>query len=386
MKVAMLDPSLFTGRYDDSLCAALASQGSDVTLYARPMRATDAIEPQGYHYEPRFFGRSEALRGVIGEGGIFRALKAAEYLATAHLGAPGALAAADVVHMQWLPLPPADMRLLARLAKHKGRPTLVHTVHNASAFHGDAGAQGRGYRAALDMFDALIVHGAETRHGLIAQGVEAEKIHIIPHPPMALAQADMEDMAALPEPQRMRILFFGTIRPYKGFDLLIDACIALWREGATFELAVAGKPFMDIAPLIDRVRAAGFADRLVLDLGFLTEARLDAHLRKADIFVFPYRHIDSSGAFLSALHYGKPMVASRVGMFAALDEGAAQLCAPDDAPALADALRAVIADAGLRLRLGEGALALRASMGQWSDAAAATLAVYQQAREKVAGA
>jgi glycosyltransferase involved in cell wall biosynthesis len=64
-------------------------------------------------------------------------------------------------------------------------------------------------------------------------------------------------------------------------------------------------------------------------------------LRKSDIIAFPYRHIDSSGAFLSALHYGKAMVASRVGMFAGLDEQRrALICAPDDADALADALRA----------------------------------------------
>lgn len=52
MKVAMLDPSLFTGRYDDSLCAALAGQGAQVTLLGRPMRATDAIVPHGYAYAP----------------------------------------------------------------------------------------------------------------------------------------------------------------------------------------------------------------------------------------------------------------------------------------------------------------------------------------------
>ena len=31
----MVDPSLFTGRYDDSLCAALAEQGAQVTQVAQ---------------------------------------------------------------------------------------------------------------------------------------------------------------------------------------------------------------------------------------------------------------------------------------------------------------------------------------------------------------
>ncbi|MFO1261030.1 MAG: glycosyltransferase family 4 protein [Sphingomonadaceae bacterium] len=383
MKIAMLDPSLFTGRYDDGLCAALGAAGHQVSLLARPMRATDAIESRNYAYVPRFFARSEGLRGVLGEGRAFRVLKATEYLASAALGDLSRLRADDVVHVQWLPLPVADRRLIARLRAGDKRPVLVHTVHNASAYHGDSGAQGAGYRALLDQFDALIVHGQTTHDAMIAQGVTAEHLHIVPHPPMELASAGEQDMASVVDPKAPRILFFGTIRPYKGFDLLTEACLKLWQEGLDFELAVAGKPFMDIEPLLSRVRAAGFSDRLVMELGFLTEHRLDAHLRKSDIIAFPYRHIDSSGAFLSALHYGKAMVASRVGMFEMLDEQAAQICAPDDVGALAEALRALVSDANARARLGQGALDLRASMGSWDLAAAQTLAVYEKALEKV---
>ncbi len=386
MRIAMVDPSLFTGRYDDSLCAALARVvgGQQVTLLGRPMRDTDAILPDGYRYHPRFFRLSERLRGMLGEGAAFRAAKAVDYLVHARLGGIGDLRGVDAVHFQWLPFPAADRMLLARLvmAGQGRRPALIHTVHNASAFHGDSGAQGKGYRALLDRFDALIVHGEETRAALLAQGVTEKRLHVVPHPPMELAAATSADLAAVPDALVPRILFFGTIRPYKGFDLLIEACLRLWHAGLAFELAVAGKPFLDIAPLLDRVRAEGFGDRLVTELGFLTEARLDAHMRKADIIAFPYRAIDSSGAFLSALHHGKAMVATRVGMFAALDGETVALCAPDDAAALADALRGPVTDAALRGHMGKGALAMRAAMGQWSDAAAATLRVYERARER----
>lgn len=382
MKIAMLDPSLFTGRYDDSLCAALARAGHEVALHGRPTRATDAISPEGYRYLPSFFPISERLRGLIGDGAAFRGVKAAEYLAAASIGSTAFLREADVVHVQWLPFPPADARLLARMRTPRTRrPALLHTVHNASAFHGDSGAQARGYRALLDRFDALIVHGETTRQALLEQGIAAERLHVVPHPPMTLAPAGAGDMAAVPDAARPRILFFGTIRPYKGFDLLIEACVALWRAGLDFELAVAGKPFMDIAPLLDRVRTEGFGDRLVTELGFLTEPRLDAHLRKADIIAFPYREIDSSGAFLSALHYGKAMVASRVGMFTSLPQDAALLCAPEDEAALAQALRGVLVDPAARARLGAGAAAMANAMGTWDDAARATLSVYEGVRQ-----
>ena len=374
MKVAMLDPSLFTGRYDDSLCAALGHQGAQVTLLGRPMRATDAIVPHGYAYAPHFFRRSEALRDRVGEGRAFRLAKAAEYGLACALGDLAPLLAADVLHIQWLPLAPADRLMLQRL---KGRTALVHTVHNADAYHADAGLQGRGYRALLDRMDALIVHGDTTRAALIAQGIDPARIHITPHPPMQLAAASAADLAAVPASTKPRLLFFGTIRPYKGVDLAIEACLSLWRAGHDFDLMLAGKPFMDVAPLLAQVAQAGFADRLLTDFGFLTEGRLDAHMGRADIMVFPYRHIDSSGAFLSALHHGKAMVTSDAGMFGQLPDGVAIRAAAGNAPALAAALLPLVQSAAIRQAQGAEARAYGDDMGSWNDMAVATMNIYQ---------
>jgi glycosyltransferase involved in cell wall biosynthesis len=374
MKVAMVDPSLFTGRYDDSLCAALGEQGVEVTLLARPMRSTDAITPNAYNYNPHFFRRSEALRGRLGEGRPFRLVKAVEYTATCTMGSLKALSDADVAHFQWLPLAPADRLLLRRL---KGRMPLVHTVHNAAAYHADAGVQGKGYRALLDLFDALIVHGDATRQALEAEGINSRDIHVAPHPPMRLAAAKPADLRGIPDAVVPRLLFFGTIRPYKGVDILIDACLSLWGTGHRFELVIAGKPFMNIAPVLDRVRDAGFADRLVADLGFLTESRLDAHMAKADAIIFPYRQIDSSGAFLSALHHGKTMVTSDVGMFASLPDDVAIRTPAGNAAALAQALLRLLESPAIRQATGAAARAYGDSMGSWKDMASVTIDVYR---------
>ncbi|GLV21365.1 hypothetical protein TomMM35A_12220 [Sphingobium sp. TomMM35A] len=374
MKVAMIDPSLFTGRYDDNLCAALAGQGADVALLGRPMRQTDAIIPEGYRYEPRYFRRSEALRTRLGEGKAFRLLKAAEYGTDCAFGRTRALTAADVAHFQWLPLAPADRLLLRRL---KGRVALVHTVHNADAYHADAGVQGRGYRALLDMFDALIVHGDTTREALEAQGIASARIHVVPHPPMRLGSAGAADLAAIADPSVPRLLFFGTIRPYKGVDILIEACLSLWRAGHVFELVFAGKPFMDIGPLLGSVNKAGFGNRLITDLGFLSEHRLDAHMAKADAIIFPYRHIDSSGAFLSALHHGKAMVTSDVGMFAALPEDVAIRTKAGNPADLSQALLRLIQSPAIRQTAGAAARAYGETMGSWKDMALATIGIYR---------
>ncbi|MDO7837336.1 glycosyltransferase family 4 protein [Sphingobium sp. HBC34] len=374
MKVAMLDPSLFTGRYDDSLCAALAGQGAQVTLLGRPMRPTDAIVPQAYAYCPHFFRRSEALRGKMGEGRAFRIAKAAEYGLACALGDIAPMAGADIVHVQWLPFAPADRLMLNRL---KGKVGLVHTVHNADAYHADAGVQGRGYRKLLDLFDALLLHGDTTRVALVEQGVDPARIHVTPHPPMRLAPANAADLAAIAPPAVPRLLFFGTIRPYKGVDILLDSCLRLWRAGHRFELVLAGKPFMDVAPLIDTITQAGFADRLITDFGFLTEGRLDAHMMRADIIAFPYRHIDSSGAFLSALHHGKAMVTSDAGMFGQLPDGVAVRVPAGNAPALAQALLPLIESAPIRRDYGARARFYGEEMGSWKDMAVGTIGIYE---------
>ncbi len=382
MKITMVDPSLFTGRYDDHLCAALSRRGHDVALLARPMRPTDAIEPEGYAYVPRFFRLGETARNLLGEGLLGRAVKGVEYGVDAVAG-PLADFAGDIVHFQWLPFAQADERLLTRLS---GRAALVHTVHNARPYHGDeaASTQGRGYAALLPCFDALIVHGESTRVALEDLGLDMRRVHLVPHPPMRLSSASREELAAVPEPAVPRILFFGTIRPYKGLDVLVEAAVSLWKDGYDFELALAGKPFMSVDALLGRIRGAGFAHRLVADFGFLPEGRLDAHLARADIIAFPYLSIDSSGAFLSALRYGAPMVTSDVGMFGELNEDDVARFAAGDAVGLADALRPLIGDAALRGRFGQAAKALDMRLGGWGAAAQATEAVYVAARERFA--
>ena len=380
MKIRMVDPSLFTGRYDDALCDALGARGHDVALLGRPLRDTDALAPTNYRYVPRFFRLGERLRGTLGEGNAGQAVKGVDYALDAVIGPLGAFAG-DVVHVQWLPFARIDARWISRL---HDRSALVHTVHNARPFHGDgarAAAQGRGYFNLMRRFDALIVHGASTATIVQAHGVDPKRIHIVPHPPMVLAAARREDLAAIPPPasDMPRILLFGTLRPYKGLDLLVDAALSLWRAGHVFELAIAGKPFMNIEPLLEQVRAQGFADRLILDLGFLTEGRLDAHLARANILVFPYKHIDSSGAFLSALRYGAAMVTSDAGMFGNIEDNVVARFPAGDALALAEALRPLIVDPAAREAAGRRALGLQRSLGDWGEAAAATEKVYDAA-------
>ncbi len=133
------------------------------------------------------------------------------------------------------------------------------------------------------------------------------------------------------------MLCFGLLRPYKGLDVLLEA----WREIEGAELWIAGMPRMDLARAA-RGRAAGGALAATLP-----QRRRDAraHAQGRACVVLPYREIDQSGVAFAALGAGLPLLLSDVGGFPELAATGAARTFPDgDAPALADALRELLAD------------------------------------------
>ncbi|HYH53962.1 MAG TPA: glycosyltransferase family 4 protein [Solirubrobacterales bacterium] len=113
-------------------------------------------------------------------------------------------------------------------------------------------------------------------------------------------------------------LAFGLIRPYK----MIVELIAEFRRLADprFRLLIAGRPLSD--DLRRQVEAAAAGDeRVVLRLGRIADADVaEIHLA-ADVAVFAYRDVFSSGALMLALSHGLPVVAAE-------DSTASELGAP----------------------------------------------------------
>jgi glycosyltransferase involved in cell wall biosynthesis len=73
---------------------------------------------------------------------------------------------------------------------------------------------------------------------------------------------------------------------------------------------------MDMAPIERRIAELGLAEAIELRYGRMTETALAELLDEADVFIFPYREIDASGAYYLVRPLGKWIVASRVGVFA----------------------------------------------------------------------
>ena len=169
--------------------------------------------------------------------------------------------------------------------------------------------------------------------------------------------------AALPvAPGRVpHVLFVGRIEPRKGVDVLLAAVEELIEAGIPVRLTLAGGPAD--APLReesavhvrDRPKLAG----AVRFAGRVSDAELDGLYADADVICLPSRFESHGIALIEAMMHARPILTCATGGIPeVVEEGVnATLLPPDDAGALADALRTMLSDTELRARLGASARA-----------------------------
>jgi glycosyltransferase involved in cell wall biosynthesis len=362
VRVHIVDPAAYTPPYDRSLSAALARAGADVTLVTSRFAYGDVPAAAGYAVDERFYRRGSGPPGSRRR----RAARVTQHVPDM-LGYRRAARAADVVHFQWLPVQPLDVRLLPR-----DRP-LVITAHDVLPREPRPG-QLRAQRRLYERADAVVVHSHHGRERLVVDlEVPSERVHVIPHGAFDYLT---ELPGELPLPDELRevegpvVLFFGLLRPYKGVDVLLEA----WRGIGGAELWVVGMPRVPLSAL--RARAT---PSVRFFPGFVPEAQVPAWFRRADLVVLPYREIDQSGVLFTALAFGKPLLLSSVGGFPEVAEtGAAELVVPGDPRALHIALRRLLDDPGRRDALGAAAREAAATTYSWDEVAARHLELYER--------
>lgn len=362
MRIAIVDPSLFTIPYDTNLCGGIAQGGHDVTLYGRDLRPGERLWSSGYALEPYFFRYSERNRG-----GFLPAtwLKAGEYVfdALRFIRTVRDLRP-DVVHFQWLPAPSIDRYVISALKKLGIR--LVFTVHDTNPFNDAPTSRGQvfGWRKVLDDFDALVVHTASSKQILERCGVR---------PPVAMVPHGLLSFGSAPDLRPTdNILFFGAIKPYKGLEVLLEAFDIMQHPA---NLHIVGKP-RDPSPWVAAVSRLKKYNRVTFEPRWFDDAEIPTLMAGAALVVFPYHRIDGSGALLTALAYDKPFVATNVGMFAELaGNNSAALVPPGDASELARKLDEALSDLA---RFRGISARMKAAVPSWAEIGRRTIELYEQ--------
>lgn len=336
IRALLIDPSLFTAPYDAALTQGLLDAGVNAVWATRPVRRGDRQELPAERVMDFFYRRSDQaawlpdrvrplVKGVAHLAGLLRLLVAVRRFRP------------EVVHIQWVVLPLLDALAMSWIGR---RAALVLTVHDTVPYNGQrmGWLQRMGFLVPLRRAHRLIVHTRSGRQALLDRGIGADKVSVIPHGPLSVS---VPAPVVASRDARWTFVLFGEIKPYKGLDVLIEACALLpgdLRRQARF--VVAGRPRMDLTALIERIDRLGLQQSFDLRLRRQSEEEMSALFAEADCFVFPYRQIDASGVYYLVKSLGKWLIASEVGIFAEdLRVGVAGELVPcEDAPRLAQAL------------------------------------------------
>ena len=165
------------------------------------------------------------------------------------------------------------------------------------------------------------------------------------------------------------ILGVGTISARKGWDVLADALAAIahlpWRA------EIVGprdrEPQADAA-LVAQLCQRGLSHRVALR-GALDAPALHAAYQSADLFCLPSRYEGFGMVAAEAMAHGLPVVTTNAGALPEATDGAALLVAPDDAPALAGALAAVLADRARADKMAAASRERALRLPTWEEAA-----------------
>ena len=388
LDVWVLDPWCRTPWYTAELARALQIGGHSVRL----------VSPS-YHLEPSYFAQERlhprpglldvASRLPFRNGALSRCARLVEYgLNTAALAMEVRANPPSVVHQQQCVLLERGRHhevAFLRWARSHGIP-IVHTVHNLLPHSGRSYHRevfGRFYRSC----DALICHDSSTAESLGEQfDVDASRIHIVPHgplfahPPRATTQ-ECRRLLGLPENRQVYVIL-GVLAQYKGVDVLLRA----WEKFLQSRDA-RGTPLLLIAgdgPEVEKAKVRAQAGHLIAsgsvraDLHYIPAAQVPVYMQAADVLLYPYREITTSGALLSGLNYCKPIIASDLAAFRGylIPDRNARLVTASDMESLVSALLDLDTP-GVFERLRIGSQSNAELQVQWSTIAMQTTAVYQ---------
>ncbi len=176
-----------------------------------------------------------------------------------------------------------------------------------------------GHWLAVNLTDAVFAHYDSGAKLLAKEYGRKRGVHVVKHPGyVGVYPNDISEDEARSElgfsSRHTVFLFFGGIRPNKG----IDALISTFRElpGDDLRLLVVGQPWPPKTYLDGLLDQARQDPRVRVMPGLVPDDQVQLYLNAADVVVFPFKQILTSGSTLLAMSFARPVVAPALGCLA----------------------------------------------------------------------
>jgi len=302
---------------------------------------------------------------------------------------------ADILHLHWLnqfSAAKTEVRAVIKLASFIAELFLVKILGVRIVFTAHNLKPHESTFPKIDLLCTALV--CRLAHGTVAHGPTAKallertshlkdrgKIVVIPYgnymkaSPNQISREDTRKQLGLPD-RSLVFLFLGAIRPYKGVIDLIESFGSLKVEGA--HLLIAGWPLNEeIAEQV--IAKCSVVENTHLYPRYVGYEEHQVFMNAADVVVFPYKDILTSGAAVLAMSFGKACVAPRMGCIQdVLDEDGAFLYDPAESDGLYRALQRAAAKSRCELESMGTHNLLAAQEWSWEYVASRYLDLYRR--------
>lgn len=238
-------------------------------------------------------------------------------------------------HVYWTPC----FAWLCNRLKNDG-VEVAFLCHNAVE-HDDAYWKRLAGNFVLSYADRFVVHTSADKKNLLkrfpAIPVDVHPLPVFDHfPPPSIA---------LPRRAKVELLFFGFVRPYKGLDVLMEA-MALLKDEDVF-LSIVGEFWNGESRALKYIADHKIENKIEIVARYVSDDEAAAHFSRCDAVVLPYLSATGSAVIPLAYHYGKPVIATRVGGLPDVVEDGVTgtLIDPESSDQLAGAIKNMISGA-----------------------------------------
>jgi starch synthase len=208
---------------------------------------------------------------------------------------------------------------------------------------------------------AIVVHGKILREQFLqTYKYEKDKVTIIP-----LGNFDFYTVwKSHTSPVKNSLLFFGRIVPYKGLDVLLDACEILLSRGIDFTLTIAGEG--ELTPYM-KDSSEKLKKNITIHNRYIEEKDVAHFFESHETVVLPYKEATQSGVIPIAFAFERSIIATSVGAIPEVirhkENGI--LVPPNSPKELADAIQLLFGNDQLRQQLASEGLITNTTKLSW---------------------
>jgi glycosyltransferase involved in cell wall biosynthesis len=230
------------------------------------------------------------------------------------------------------------------------------TVHDIQSHYERFVSRDSFLKRSLQIPHCLITHYRKGKSQLIDHwGVEEERVSVIPHGIMtplhsSVGRSEARRKLNLSEDRRI-LLLFGSIRPNKGLDVLLEALNDIRLHDPDVLLVIAGAVprGMSFRKYSNIIQKFNLSENVRAEVNFIPDEDVDSFMAAADVVVLPYVKFEAqSGVLLRAYAHKKPVVVSDVGAMGELvaSDKVGLVVEPGDSAALAEAVVNILDNSG----------------------------------------